>query len=97
MNHPTIQKDTGAWIAFTWISFFISIAALMLGIYHAPVDIWVKSFLAVAALFAVGSTFSLAKTIRDNSEAGKMLNRYADAKTEQIISNYEFTSAPRNG
>ncbi|MFD3166909.1 YiaA/YiaB family inner membrane protein [Herpetosiphon sp. NSE202] len=96
MNHPTIQKDTGAWIAFTWISFFISIAALILGIYHAPVDIWVKSFLAVAALFAVGSTFTLAKTIRDNSEAGKMLNRYADAKTEQIISNYEFSSAPRN-
>lgn len=90
MNHPTVRKDTSAWILFTWISFITSTSAMAIGIYHAPIDVWIKGFLAMGTLFVIGSTFTLAKTVRDNAEADKLLNRFADAKTEQIITNYEM-------
>ncbi len=93
MNHPTIHKDSAAWIMFVWISFIISIAMGVYGIYRAPVDGWVRGYLAIAFLFAIGSAFSLAKTLRDNSEADKMINRVVDARTEQILSEYELRRA----
>ena len=44
----------------------------------------------MALLFTVGSTFSLAKTMRDRYEASKFVNRVASAKTEKILHDYEY-------
>ncbi len=90
MNTQHSTKDTGAWIMFTWISFIVANSMMLLGIYNAPVDMWVKGFFLMGLLFTIGSTFTLSKTIRDNAEAQKFVNRVVDAKTEQIISNYEM-------
>ena len=87
---PHVQKDTAAWIFYTWASFFISNGVMFFGIYHAPVDNWIKGFLVMGTLFIVGSSLTLAKTLRDNAETQRLINRVADAKTEQIISSYEM-------
>lgn len=90
MYNPAGQKDTGAWILFVWLSFGTSVLVTGLGIAYAPVDVWIKGFFAMGLLFTIGSTFTLAKTIRDNAEAQKQQDRVADVKTEKILSEYQM-------
>lgn len=93
MQHPHLQKDTPAWIFFVWVSFCTALCLVLLGVLYAPVDLWVKGYLAMGIFFLVGSTFTLAKTIRDNHEVQKLVNRVVDAKTEQILADYELRKA----
>ena len=60
------QKDTSAWILQTWLSFAIALVVAAYGLINLPIDIWQKGYLAMGLFFTLGSTFSLAKTIRDN-------------------------------
>jgi len=66
---------TAAWKAFTVLSFVVSTAMLGLGIHYMPADLWVKGYIAMGAVFAVGATANLTKTLRDEHEA-----RNAEAK-----------------
>lgn len=90
MNPSTLQKDTPAWIFFVWCSFAISLLLMVTGIFYAPVDFWIRGYLGMGLFFCLGSTFTLAKTIRDNYEMQKLVNRMVDAKTEKILSEYEL-------
>ena len=92
MEHPLLQKDTAAWIFQVWASFLLAVLSTALGILYLPVDGWMKGFLAMGLIFTVGSCFSLAKTLRDNHESSKLLNRITDAKTEKILREYEMKS-----
>lgn len=92
-KHPTAQKDTPAWILFVWCSFFVSVTITSFGIYYAPVDLWIKGFLTMGMFWSIGATFTLAKTLRDNWEAQRLINRMVDAKTERILSEYELRKA----
>lgn len=60
------QKDTSAWIMQTWLSFVIAAVVAAYGLINLPIDIWQKGYLTMGLFFTLGSTFSLAKTIRDN-------------------------------
>jgi hypothetical protein len=39
----------------------------------------------MAAVFMLGSAFSLAKTVRDEHEAKRFANRIEDAKAERLL------------
>jgi hypothetical protein len=54
------------------ISFVVSFAAVGFGVVSLPVDVWVRSFLGIAMLYVVTSTFTLAKCVRDRQEAAAM-------------------------
>lgn len=47
--------------------------------------IWVKAFLGMGILFITVSCFSLAKTLRDQHEQQKLVNRINEAKTEKLL------------
>lgn len=96
MNSPVTRKDSPGWIFQVWASFLISFGTTLGGIYFAPIDLWIKGFFAMGVLFIVGSTFSLAKTMRDQFEESKITNRIASAKTEKILHDYEFGDSIRN-
>jgi hypothetical protein len=85
-----ITRDTAAWRFQVWASFLIASAVTLAGIGYLPVDTWMRGFLLMGVLFVVGSCFSLAKTLRDDHEARRLLNRLADAKAEKIIREYEL-------
>jgi hypothetical protein len=74
-----------AWIAQTWVAFVVSILATGVGIYHTPVDNWIKGYLTMGLLFSIGSTVSLSKTIRDVHESQKILSRVDEVKLEKIL------------
>jgi len=88
-----VQKDTTAWIFQVWIAFILSMSVTSIGIFYLPVDLWVKSFMAMGLLFTVTSSFTLAKTVRDNHEAERLINRVKDAKAEKLLREYEFSEA----
>jgi len=57
---------------------------VVVGIVPAPVDLAMKGYFAMGALMLFQSCITVTKTIRDNDEAGKLVNRI-DAKTERLL------------
>jgi hypothetical protein len=85
------QKDSAAWIFQTWASFALSITITTVGIANLPVDNWVKGFMGMGLTFSVGSSFSLAKTMRDLHESNKITARIDEAKVEKLLSQHDIT------
>lgn len=67
------RTDTSAWILQVWISFGLAVLLTAAGLLRLPVEFWVRGYLAVGLFFALASSFTLAKTIRDNDEAAQLL------------------------
>ncbi len=61
----TQSTHTSAWIAQTYISFMVSIAATVIGVLYIPGNNWLKGYMGMGVMFSVASTASLSKTIRD--------------------------------
>jgi hypothetical protein len=93
MRNDDVQRDTQAWIFQVWASFVLAIGITTIGIAYVPLDPWIRAFLAMGLLFCVGSAFTLAKTVRDNHEARRLINRLSEAKTERIIRDFEVGDA----
>lgn len=85
---PNNQKDTTAWIIQVWLSFIISLSTTSIGIFYLPVDSWIKGYMGMGLLFSIGSTFTLAKTVRDNHEAAKLTARIDEARVEKILTEH---------
>ncbi len=79
------MPHTQSWKVFTQVSFALALGMLALGIYSLPTDLWTKGYLAMAAVFSIGSTFTLAKTQRDEHEARRLINRIDEVKTERLL------------
>lgn len=88
MNNLNHQKDTTAWIIQVWASFIVSFGSTAIGIAYLPVDAWVKGFMGMGLTFTVGSSFTLAKTVRDNHEAARITARIDEAKVEKLLSEH---------
>jgi len=58
-----------------------------------PIDPWKKAFLGMGVLFAVTSTFSVAKTTRDLHEAKRLITRLDEARVEKLIGEHDPTSS----
>ncbi len=95
MERPLISENSPAWMACVWISFGSSLAATSIGIYHLPVEVWIKGYMAMGVLFSVGSCFTLAKTVRDNHESRKLINRVSEVKTERMLQDFELKDVAR--
>ena len=94
MDNPrNIEPHTSAWNAQVWISFLVAIGMLVFGTVWLPVDIWAKGYMLMGEMFVVGSTFNLAKTVRDNHEAASLRNRITKAKADKLLKEYELDAS----
>ena len=89
MQPELAPTHSGAWVAQTWISFFASAGATGLGIWCLPVDIWVRGFMAMGLLFTIGSSLTLAKTVRDLHESERLTARIDDARVSRLIAEHD--------
>ena len=89
MHDHGLQRDSASWIFFVKISFVLSVLALSLGIYFMPAELWVKGYMAMGSLFTIGTSITLSKTLRDEHEANKLINKISEAKTERILKTYD--------
>jgi hypothetical protein len=88
MNKAPLQQHTTAWIIQVWASFAIALTATGVGIVNLPVNNWVKGYMGMGVLFTVGSSFSLAKTLRDRHEAEKLTSKVEEARVERILTEH---------
>ncbi len=87
------EAHTPAWNAQVWIAWIVSTMMTLTGVYFLPVDPWIKGYLLMGTLFTVGSTFSLAKTMRDNHESQKLRNRISKARANKLLQEFEEEAA----
>ena len=83
--NPQAELHSGAWIAFTYASFFASLGMIAAGIFFAPVDVWIKAYLGMGAALLVQSCITMTKTLRDVHESSKLVNRIEDARAERLL------------
>ena len=83
--NPQVTKHTGAWVTFTYAQGLLSLGMTVAGLLFLPIDFWMKGYLTMGMVMLVSAAVSLTKTIRDNDEAGKLVNKIEDAKTEQLL------------
>ena len=84
MNNP-VPHHTQSWIVFTYVSFAAALAMVIGGIVLMPLDLAMKGYLAMGVVMLIQCCIILTKTIRDNDEASKLVNRLEDAKTERLL------------
>jgi len=84
MNNPVLHHSQ-SWIVFTYVSFAAALAMVVGGIVLMPLDLPMKGYLAMGVIMLIQSCITLTKTIRDNDEAGKLVSRIEDAKTERLL------------
>lgn len=89
MSLPTQPKQTPAFYAQSVVSFAISLVALVIGISYLPVDGWMRAFLAVGVLYTVTSAFTLAKCVRDQFEASKVVHRVDEVRLERLLAEHD--------
>lgn len=90
-----VVPHSSGWVAQVWISFGLSVVVTSLGIWHLPVDIWVKAFMGMGLLFTVGSTFSLAKTLRDMHEMEQLGTRLDEARVAKMLQEHDPIAPPK--
>lgn len=83
------SRTSTAFYAQAAISFGLSMVALGVGIAYLPVDRWVRAFLSVGALYAINSSFTLAKCVRDQQEASTVRVRVDEARMEKLIADHD--------
>jgi hypothetical protein len=84
-NESNILKSSSAWQAFTMVSWGVSAVMMAGGIYFLEASFAAKGFYAMSALMLVHTTVGLSKTLRDQEEAAKMINKIEEARTEELL------------
>ena len=96
MTNIEVQpKQTAAFYAQAAISFGIAVTGMLLGIAYLPADAWMRGFLAMGLLYVITSTFTLAKCVRDQHEAGRVVQRVDEVRLERFLAEHDpFKPAP---
>jgi hypothetical protein len=74
-----------AWVVQVWISFAVSMTAVAVGLVYAPIDPWIRAFLAISVLMAISSAISLSKTLRDLHESTRLVKKIDDARVTKLL------------
>jgi hypothetical protein len=86
--HPSTtsaRRDCRGWRVYTIASFVIAAGMMAGGIYNLEASFAAKGFYAMAAMMLVHTAVCVTKTLRDAEEAGRLVNRLEDAKTEKLL------------
>ena len=90
VSKPTITTtNTTAFYAQACISFALSFGAVLIAIAYLPLGGWIRAFIALAILYVVTSTFTLAKVVRDKEETNRVVQRVDDARMERFLAEHD--------
>ncbi|MFF2022594.1 YiaA/YiaB family inner membrane protein [Streptomyces sp. NPDC058171] len=90
MSESTVkQQSTAAFYGQAVASFAVALGATGVGIARLDADSWVRAFLAIAVLYLVTSSFTLAKVIRDRQEADRIVSRVDQARVDKLLAAHD--------
>lgn len=84
-NSQINPKHSSTWTLFTKAAFGLAAIMMAGGVYFLEASFAAKGFYAMAAIMLVHTSITLTKTMRDNEEAGKMISKIEDARTEKLL------------
>lgn len=67
-THYVMQRDTAGWRNQVWISFALAMGSATYGVLWLPGQELDRAFLAIGLFFCLFTSFSVAKTVRDNRD-----------------------------
>ena len=88
MNDTMTLPSSSSWLFFVKTTFAIALAAMAAFSVLMDGNLLVKGYLALKSLFLVSATIMLSKTLRDEHEAQRLLNRINEAKTNKILKEF---------
>ena len=88
-NIKAQPTNTSAFYIQSGISFGISLLGLVVGVWYLPVEGWSRAFLAIGILYAITSSFTLAKCVRDAQETHTVLSRVDEARLERLLNEHD--------
>lgn len=88
MERPYQEETSNYWNLFAKLNFFIAIISIALSVYLLEVDLIAKGYFILSSLYLFTTTVILSKTIRDQEESKKILNKIEQAKTNKILKDY---------
>jgi hypothetical protein len=91
--NQSMQRHSEAWVKFSYLSFAVSVVMMTGGLILAPIDLAMKGYIAMAAVMVIQTTVNLTKTMRDNHESDRLVNKIEDAKTERLLRDVESVQA----
>jgi hypothetical protein len=94
MTNSVPRKTTTAFFVQAGLSFGVSVLAVGWGIYFLPVQPWIRAFLAIAVLYVVTSSFTLAKCVRDQQEDSTVVNRVDQARLDRLLVEHDRFKVP---
>ena len=83
--NQNVQPHSNAWVTFTYVSFSASAFMVAIGVFYLPIDLWMKGYLTMGIVMLIQTCITLTKTVRDNHESGRLMNRIEDAKAERLL------------
>jgi hypothetical protein len=88
MNYePTpVPPSSPAWVAFSYIGFVVAVAMTCAGLYFVPMEPMAKAYFGMASVLLIQACITLTKTLRDDHEGKRLINRLDHAKTEKLLS-----------
>ena len=86
-------QNSKAYVFYTHICFAVALGATLIGAGMTDMTLEMKGFMTMGVLFLTGSTFTLAKTVRDEHEAKRFHNQIEEAKTEKLLREVEKEAA----
>lgn len=92
MNETLLNQNSRGWLFFVKACFATSLVAMAVAIVFMPTDVWVKGYLGMGTLLVIASSFMLAKSIRDDFEAQKIIHRLSEARAERMLKEMELGS-----
>ena len=87
-HFESTRLDSPSWILFVKLSFACALGGMLFGVAIMPVEIWIRGYMILGTLFLTGAAFTLSKTMRDQFEANKLINKLAQARTEKLLKEY---------
>ena len=83
--NPATTNHSGAWVGFNYVNMIAALVLTLGGVFYLPIDLWIKGYMLMGVTMLVSATVTVTKTIRDVQEAGRLVNKIEDAKTEQLL------------
>jgi hypothetical protein len=88
MEDQTTMRHSSGWMFYVKAAFGLSTGLMLMGVFWLPADLWVKGYFAMGLMFCIGSAITLTKTVRDDHEAHRLVNRISEAKAERLLKEY---------
>lgn len=88
MDQLDIQSNSQSWLFYVKASFALSLLALAGGVLFLVNDTMVQAYMAMSGVFVVSATITLSKTMRDEHESQRLINKLSEARTSKIIKEF---------